>query len=249
MGKTSTDSHPEPAHWALIPCAGRGTRATKEGPKQYQSILGNPLLHYTVKAFESVGAIRQVVVAIAPDDTQFRQLSLGTPGKTVGINCGGSTRALTVANGLNWLAQHGAQPQDWVLVHDAARCLITPEQIERLIATCHDDPVGGLLAVPLPDTLKQAVPGDPARVMATLERQDRWLAQTPQMFRMRTLLQAMANSGAGVTDEASAVEALGLAPRLVAAGSANFKVTYADDFDTAAAVLQHRLSQTNGAGA
>jgi 2-C-methyl-D-erythritol 4-phosphate cytidylyltransferase len=130
---------------------------------------------------------------------------------------------------------------DWVLVHDAARCLVSPESVSRLIDTCQDDAVGGLLALPLPDTLKSEEGG---RVLATVPREHKWLAQTPQMFRLQALhdaLAAVAASGfAGITDEASAMERLGLKPRLVEGSAQNFKVTYPADFALAEAILGSR---------
>jgi 2-C-methyl-D-erythritol 4-phosphate cytidylyltransferase len=145
-----------------------------------------------------------------------------------------------VRRGLDALIRSGAQAADWVLVHDAARCLVTPAQINQLIDACQHDAVGGLLAHPLPDTLKQAADG---RVAATLDRSDKWLAQTPQMFRIGLLTQALdaaESAGSAVTDESSAIEALGLAPRLVAGSAQNFKVTYPDDFALAEAILLNR---------
>jgi 2-C-methyl-D-erythritol 4-phosphate cytidylyltransferase len=144
-----------------------------------------------------------------------------------------------VFNGLSHLRTLGAQESDWVLVHDAARCLITPAQIEQLIDACLSDDVGGLLAHKLPDTLKREAGG---RVAETVERGDKWLAQTPQMFRLGLLSRALAQAGDQVTDESSAIEALGLAPRLVAGSAQNFKVTYPEDFALAEAVLQARQS-------
>jgi 2-C-methyl-D-erythritol 4-phosphate cytidylyltransferase len=133
----------------------------------------------------------------------------------------------------------GADPDDWVLVHDAARCLITPEQINTLIDVCAHDAVGGLLALPLPDTLKQEKHG---RVVATLERTDKWLAQTPQMFRLGALQLALAQAGDAVTDEASAMELGGMSPLLVQGSAQNFKVTYPADFALAQSVLLARSS-------
>ena len=130
---------------------------------------------------------------------------------------------------------------DWVLVHDAARCLITSAQINQLLDACLDDEVGGLLALPLPDTLKAAQAG---RVSATLPRGDKWLAQTPQMFRIGSLLDALQVAGDNVTDESSAIEALGLQPKLVSGSAQNFKVTYPEDFSLADAVLQSRNTRT-----
>lgn len=235
-----------PQFHVLIPCAGTGTRAGGSLPKQYQAVAGQALVLHTLTAFAAVAAaqpaLRQVLVVVAPEDTFLTS----TPAWSV-LPQGGASRAETVARGLAELRARGAQDDDWVLVHDAARCLITPAQIEALMVACSDDPVGGLLALPLPDTLKQAGPaGEPARVQATLERADKWLAQTPQMFRLGQLTQALeqaVRSGVAVTDEASAIEAQGLAPRLVQGSAQNFKVTYPEDFALAEAVLQARKTQ------
>ncbi|MFM8575467.1 MAG: 2-C-methyl-D-erythritol 4-phosphate cytidylyltransferase, partial [Limnohabitans sp.] len=147
----------------------------------------------------------------------------------------------SVFNGLKAMLASGLDGQDWVLGHDAARCLVEPEAVCRLINTCRDDNVGGLLALPLPDTLKSEVNG---RVQQTVPREHKWLAQTPQMFRLQALhdaLAAVASSGfAGITDEASAMERLGLQPRLVEGSAQNFKVTYPADFVLAEAILRSR---------
>ncbi len=221
---------------ALIPSAGIGTRAGVAGPKQYQTLAGQPLVLHTLVAFAAVPRVDQTLVVVAPEDQVLAGLRQHDARYSI-ADCGGSTRAESVFNGLNWLIQEGASAHDWVLVHDAARCLIRPDQINALIDTCLDDEVGGLLALPLPDTLKQAQAG---RVTATLVRQDKWLAQTPQMFRIGSLLEALQLAGAAVTDESSAIEALGLQPRLVPGSAQNFKVTYPEDFALAEAVLQSR---------
>ncbi len=142
-----------------------------------------------------------------------------------------------MAAGLRALRSRGAAASDWVLVHDAARCLLQPAWVERLIDACIDDAVGGLLALPVADTLKEEAEG---RVAATVPRQGRWAAQTPQMFRLGLLEQALAAAGDAVTDEAGAVEAMGLRPLLVAATLENFKVTYPEDFELAARLLGAR---------
>ncbi|MDB5816424.1 MAG: 2-C-methyl-D-erythritol 4-phosphate cytidylyltransferase [Rhizobacter sp.] len=150
---------------------------------------------------------------------------------------GGATRAQTVANGLKVLVERGARPIDWVLVHDAARCLVRPEWIDALIDACLDDEVGGLLAMPLPDTLKSEHEG---RVLATLDRKGKWAAQTPQMFRLGMLADALAAAGASITDEASAIEAAGHAPKLVPGSLENFKITWPADFALAERLLRTR---------
>jgi 2-C-methyl-D-erythritol 4-phosphate cytidylyltransferase len=190
---------------------------------------------HTLAAFEAVPRLTQTVIVVAPDDKFF-----ATVDDSVSIAaCGGLTRATSVFNGLESLLIKGAVAQDWALVHDAARCLVTPSQINALIDACEDDEVGGLLAHKLPDTLKQEVAG---RVGQTLDRSDKWLAQTPQMFRIGTLMTALAQAGDQVTDESSAMEALGLKPKLVPGSAQNFKVTYPDDFALAEAVLTARIA-------
>jgi 2-C-methyl-D-erythritol 4-phosphate cytidylyltransferase len=144
---------------------------------------------------------------------------------------------------LGALLERGAAATDWVLVHDAARCLITPGQINALIDACEQDAVGGLLALKLPDTLKREVDG---RVAQTVERSDKWLAQTPQMFRIGDLQAALQAAGDAVTDESSAMEFLGKAPLLVEGSAQNFKVTYPQDFALAQAVLLARGERPAG---
>lgn len=222
--------------WALVPAAGRGSRTGWAQPKQYQWLAGRRVLDRTLQTLCAVPGVDGVAVVLAPDDTQ----DWVAPPSVHVWRVGGPTRAASVLAGLlGWRAQ-GARDDDWVLVHDAARCLLRPQDVQALLAACRDDPVGGLLALPLADTLKQA--DDAQRVRATLPREDKWLAQTPQLFRLGLLqraLQAHVDSGfAGITDEASAVEALGLAPRLVRGHPANIKLTYAEDFTMAEAMLQ-----------
>lgn len=219
--------------WALIPCAGNGSRSGAVGPKQYQAVAGKPMVLHTLAAFAGVARLAGCLVVVSPGDEFFES----NKGPWQVADCGGAARAQSVANGLDALLTQGASPDDWVLVHDAARCLITPEQINHLIDTCADDAVGGLLALPLPDTLKSASDG---RVAATLERIDKWLAQTPQMFRLGVLQAALKAAGDAVTDESSAMEMAGLRPLLVQGSAQNFKVTYAQDFALAASVLLSR---------
>jgi 2-C-methyl-D-erythritol 4-phosphate cytidylyltransferase len=223
-----------PRYFALIPCAGLGSRAGTAGPKQYERVGGQPMVWHTLSAFAGVKRIARTLVVVAPGDGFFER---NPTTSALVVPAGGPTRAATVANGLRELRRVGAVDQDWVLVHDAARCLVTPELIDRLIDRCKDDEVGGLLAHPLADTLKIAQDG---RVASTLDRGDKWQAQTPQMFRVGMLRQALEAAGDKVTDEASAIEAMGLKPLLVEAGGQNFKVTYPEDFAMAEAVLRGR---------
>nr|MDP2192760.1 2-C-methyl-D-erythritol 4-phosphate cytidylyltransferase [Rhodoferax sp.] len=224
----------ESRFWALIPCAGSGSRAGADGPKQYRQLAGQPMVLHTLAAFAGVARIANSAVVVAVDDDFFTSQEA----TYLIANRGGATRAASVFNGLNFLLQQGAVAHDWVLVHDAARCLITPGQIDALIDACATDEVGGLLAHPLSDTLKSEAGG---RVAATLARSDKWLAQTPQMFRIGMLMDALKQAGDKVTDESSAMEAMGLSPKLVPGSAQNFKVTYPEDFALAEAVLSARL--------
>jgi 2-C-methyl-D-erythritol 4-phosphate cytidylyltransferase len=203
------------------------------------------MVMHTLAAFEQVERLAGGMVVIAKDDGYFPGILKELANTIFSIaNKAGNTRASTVFKGLEALLTHGAAAADWVLVHDAARCLITSEQINALIDACENDSVGGLLALPLPDTLKSEQSG---RVAATLDRSEKWLAQTPQMFRIGVLLQALTAAGdlsdtsnALITDESSAMERLGHAPKLVRGSAQNFKVTYPEDFALAEAVLQNR---------
>lgn len=225
--------------WALIPCAGTGSRSGASGPKQYQAVAGQPMVMHTLAAFAAVRRLSGTMVVVSQGDTFFQTRSHTLSATLLIAACGGSTRASSVFNGLSALVEQGAAATDWVLVHDAARCLITPEQIDRLIDACLSDAVGGLLALKLPDTLKREAG---SRVQATVERADKWLAQTPQMFRIGDLMQALQSAGDSVTDESSAIESLGLHPLLVEGSVQNFKVTYPQDFALAQAVLLARAS-------
>jgi len=224
--------------FALVPCAGVGVRAGTGGPKQYASVGGRAVVAHTLAALAAVPRLTATLVVLASDDLAFDAHAPGFVGERGWVaRCGGATRAASVANGLVELQRRGATLQDWVLVHDAARCLLQPAWVDRLLDACLADDVGGLLALPLPDTLK-AASGD--RVDATVARADKWLAQTPQMFRIGLLAQALVAAGEAVTDESSAVEAFGLAPRLVPGDIENLKLTWPADFAMAARLLETR---------
>jgi 2-C-methyl-D-erythritol 4-phosphate cytidylyltransferase len=224
-----------PRLYALVPCAGIGERAGIDGPKQYAVLAGRSLVAHTLRALAQVKRLQQTLVVLSPQDQAFESHAPGFSGWVARV--GGASRAQSVAQGLNELAGRGAQPKDWVLVHDAARCLVRPEWIDALIDACQHDEVGGLLALPLADTLKQASAG---RVAATVDRAHKWQAQTPQMFRLGDLQQALASAGPAVTDEAGAIEAMGRSPLLVPGSMENFKLTYPSDFALAERLLRTR---------
>ncbi len=237
MPATSSPSVPSPRFWALVPAAGSGSRAGEGPPKQYRVLAGQPLVAHTLAAFAGVARLAGTLVVVAPGGAAALA-GLLPDASFILADCGGASRAESVGNGLAALAAGGAADDDWVLVHDAARCLVTPAAIDALIDACAGDAVGGLLAQPVADTLKAA--DAQGRVAATVDRAGKWQAQTPQMFRLGLLRQALAHAGAQVTDEASAIEALGHRPRLVQGGAQNFKVTWPEDFALAEAVLAAR---------
>lgn len=222
---------------ALVPAAGCGTRFGAASPKQYLQLLGRPLMWHTLSTLCAVEAIDEVAVVISPSDEWFDCYEWALPKLSV-HRVGGASRALSVRQGIEAIAPSG---DDWVLVHDAARCCLSVAMVERLLAEVGEDGVGGLLALPVPDTVKRADSGH--RVAMTLPRQGMWLAQTPQMFRAADLARALAGDlDDSVTDEASAIEMLGLKPLLIEGDASNFKVTWPRDLPLARAILEARKS-------
>ena len=222
-------------HIALIPAAGVGARFGAGKPKQYVEINGQTVLQHTLAVFLAHAQIDHIAVVLSPEDNFFQTASNH---KLSVLKCGGETRAETVRNGLAALLQQGlAAPHDNILVHDAARCCLPPEALSRLIQEAGGQAEGGILAVPVADTLKRA---DAAQhIGATVARAGLWQAQTPQMFRYGQLQKALKNC-TQVTDEAGAIEALGLQPKLVRADATNLKVTYPADLALAAMILRGR---------
>ena len=212
-----------PRYFALVPAAGVGARMGADGPKQYLPLGGKPMLRHTLDAFLSSELITHTYVVVSSGDKQIDTI-VPAHGVTV-LRCGGVSRLESIQNALRQLGEIiGAG--DWVLVHDAARPGLNAALIEKLITTIGDDAVGGLLALPVVDTVKRA--GAP---VATVARDGLWLAQTPQMFRYRLLCDALAaaTDASVITDDASAVEALGLSPMLVEGHPRNLKVTLPAD--------------------
>jgi 2-C-methyl-D-erythritol 4-phosphate cytidylyltransferase len=220
--------------FALVPAAGGGSRIGAQTPKQYLPLAGAPMIRHALATLCAVPAIERVYVVLAPDDAQWPGFD-DLAAKLRVLRCGGATRAESVANGLAAMAGEVAA-DDWLLVHDAARACLTVEHVERLIREVGDDAVGGILAVPVADTLKRE---SGERIAATVPREHLWQAQTPQMFRHGLLSKAL-QAARNVTDEAGAVEALGLKPKLVAADATNLKVTYPLDLHLAEWILANR---------
>ncbi|QOY93203.1 2-C-methyl-D-erythritol 4-phosphate cytidylyltransferase [Massilia sp. UMI-21] len=221
---------PRPAarYVALIPAAGVGARMAAGSPKQYLQIGGKPMLRHALDAFRASALIAHTYVVVSPDDPCIDAI-VPSDGVSV-LRCGGATRMESIRNGLHALRQ-GVSGDDWILVHDAARPGLDAELIARLIVETGEHPAGGLLALPVVDTVKRSVAGETTTSGCTIARDGLWLAQTPQMFRYALLVRALAavTDPAAITDDASAVEALGLAPRLVEGHPRNLKVTLPAD--------------------
>lgn len=207
----------------------------QELPKQYSVLLDKPLIHHTLSVFVAHPSVTRAVVVLHPQDRHWDRYDWSAfAGRLEVLRCGGATRSETVLNGLNAL---DCQPDDWIMVHDAARPCITAVLLDRLTAVLAQDAVGGLLAVPVADTLKRGT-GE-GRVDVTEPRENLWQAQTPQMFRHGLLVRALSACGSRPpTDEAQAVERMGLSPKLVPGARNNLKVTYPEDLHMAEMLLR-----------
>jgi len=217
-------------YWAIIPAAGAGSRMAQDDtlPKQYLEINGRTLLEHSLIRLDSTNLFAGIVVVLDEDDTHWQSL---TPEVSVRVitATGGKERVHSVLNGLAALEGQAAE-DDWVLVHDAARPCIKPQDVAALIQTLADTDVGGLLAMPVNDTIKQA--GADMKVSTTLDRKLLWRAATPQMFRLGLLNRALASAVANdefVTDDAQAMENAGYEMSLVPCSTDNIKVTYPED--------------------
>ncbi len=225
------------SYFALVPAAGSGTRMGSERPKQYLPLVGKPLIYHSLATLCAVERIAKVFVVLAPDDAEWRKHDWSALGpKLTPLFCGGATRAESVRNGLRSTAAQVAA-QDWMLVHDAARPCLATWHVNTLLDEVGGEDAGGILAVPVADTLKRA--DGQRHIAATVSRDFLWQAQTPQMFRHAYLRRAL-EAHPEVTDEAGAMEALGFHPKLVAADATNFKVTYPLDLHLAWLILQQR---------
>jgi 2-C-methyl-D-erythritol 4-phosphate cytidylyltransferase len=225
-----------PKTFALVLAAGQGTRIGDAVPKQYIPVAGKPMMFHSIESLASVSRIERVFVVLAPMDRHWGGYDWSAlPEKVEASFCGGARRAESVLNTLKYHEAHIAK-DDWVLVHDAARPCIQKELVEQFLDEVGDDAVGGLLAIPLADTLKSA--DENLRVAATIPRLALWRAQTPQMFRYDMLRRGLEKKPAA-TDEAEAVESLGYyAPRLVQGEETNIKVTFAEDLQIAEMILK-----------
>jgi 2-C-methyl-D-erythritol 4-phosphate cytidylyltransferase len=218
---------------ALIPAAGVGARMAAASPKQYLPLLGKPMLQHTLEAFAASELVAHTYVVVSADDGYIDSLQL--PGSVTVLRCGGATRMDSILNGLRALAGE-LHDDDMVLVHDAARPGLTPGLIRKLIEEVDGNPAGGLLALPVVDTVKTTRGG----ATQTTPRDGLWLAQTPQMFSYALLLRALGSAPdpTAITDDASAVEMLGFSPQLVEGHPRNLKVTLPSDIRIAEMYLK-----------
>jgi len=233
-----------PKYFALIPAAGYGARMENQLPKQYLSLAGKPMIYHAINTLCQSRRITRVFVVLSPQDPEWQKHDWNMfSDKLTVLYHGGASRAESVLNGLTVApVQFPIDADDWIMVHDAARPLLTQDQLHQLIDELAQDPVGGLLAVPIADTLKRS--GPEKRITKTEPRENLWQAQTPQMFRYGMLLDALSqNEQMNVTDDASAIEAMGLSPRLVHNQDFNFKVTYPQDLELAELIMQKRKTQ------
>ncbi len=224
--------------YALIPAAGSGSRMGGKIEKQYMLLNSVPMIAHAMMVLAREPRISKLFVVLSPTDKRWNNYEWqGWDERLEVLRCGGATRAETVLNGLEAMSKI-CSADDWVLVHDAARPCLPDDMLDKLLDEVADDPVGGLLAVPVADTLKRAAADASSGVRAetTVPRAGLWQAQTPQMFRHGTLVQALRAAGSDMTDEASAIEQLGLQPKLVESDSRNLKVTYPHDLELAALV-------------
>ena len=205
-----------------------------EAPKQYLRLNGKSLIQHVIKVFDQATKINSIHIILSEGDTHWRSTYLNLSSKAQVHHCGGETRAMSVLNGLHAIASQ-ADEDDWILVHDAARPGLSNVLLSQLINSLENDAVGGLLALPLADTLKRA--DSEQYVAATMPRTDLWQAQTPQMFRYGTLKTALTDFKGAATDEAEAIEAMGLKPKLVNGEMRNLKVTYPQDLAVLSALL------------
>ena len=227
-----------PKVFALVLAAGQGTRIGDAVPKQYLPIAGKPMMFHSIEALAAVSRIERLFVVLAPMDRHWGEHDWSAlPEKIEAAFCGGAHRAESVLNTLKHLESRIGK-DDWILVHDAARPCILTELVEQFLDEVGEDPVGGLLAMPLGDTLKRAT-DEHQRVEATIARTGLWRAQTPQMVRYEALRRGL-EKNPQATDEAEAVETLGHAPRLVEGENSNIKVTFAEDIQIAELILEHR---------
>jgi 2-C-methyl-D-erythritol 4-phosphate cytidylyltransferase len=242
LKSSSSDVSPSPRLWAVVPAAGIGKRMGASLPKQYLPLGQRTIIAQTLTRLAAVARLDKIIVCIAQDDTHWEQLQIANH-PLVEVAQGGAERCDSVLNGLDYL-QADASADDWVLVHDVVRPCITAAMVDCLIDAVSDHPVGGLLAARVADTLKR---GDSDNsVVETLDREQFWRAQTPQMFRfglLRDALRKAARESIAVTDESAALENAGYAPRLVENSAENIKITRREDLALAEFIIAQQIKE------
>lgn len=230
-----------PQYHVLIPCAGNGSRMQAVAPKQYLSLNGKPILRHAIDTFETMPIVTKIFIVISAEDTYWSDKLLQGCHKTQVLSCGGDSRAASVHQGLQAMMAQ-VDGDDWILVHDAARPGVDAKMVQRLIDAMQPADIGGLLSLPLADTLKRADASQ--HVSATIPREGLWQAQTPQMFKVGMLQQALMSSlDRQPTDEAQAMEWAGHTPKLVLGDLKNLKITYPHDIAVVSALMQASQSE------
>jgi 2-C-methyl-D-erythritol 4-phosphate cytidylyltransferase len=236
-------------YWAIVPAAGTGSRMGTAVPKQYAMLGSKKIIEHTLERLLEIPSLAGIVVAVSKQDAEWQNLPISQNPLIHSVE-GGAERAHSVLNALLYLRnkelrnkelRNKVQANDWVLVHDAARPCVTLTNIESLCTSLRDDPVGGILAVPVSDTLKQV--NSQKSILNTLDRRLLWQAQTPQLFRYQLLLDCLKKSierNENITDEASAVESCGYSPKIVEGRTDNIKITRPDDLSLAEFILQQQ---------
>jgi len=237
----------KPRYWVIIPAAGIGSRMQADRPKQYLQLSDKTVIEHTLNNLLKYPCFNALYVGLSSSDPYWKTLPL-SQNENIHTYEGGNERVDTVLNGLRALADK-AQPDDWVLVHDVARPCISLKDIEVLVTQLEDHPVGGILGVPVTDTVKKVEGGQVGggQIVETIDRSTLWRAYTPQMFRYQTLLSALEkglNKGLAITDEASAIEAEGLTPEMVKGSVNNIKITQPGDIELAEFYLSKQEKAT-----
>lgn len=228
---------------AIVPAAGVGSRMKADRPKQYLLLNGKTVIEHTIEQLLRFPLINYVVVSVSDSDPYFDELSLSKDSRVIRVS-GGKERADSVLSGLSYVQEK--QLSEWVMVHDAARPCIRHSDIEKLIRHIIPDYIGGILATPVRDTMKQATLDETIDI--TIDRSQLWHALTPQLFTTKLLYSALKNGldqGQAITDEASAIEFIGYKPKLVQGRADNLKITQPEDLDLAEFYLQKMKKETN----
>ena len=227
--------------WAVIPAGGAGTRMAAEQPKQYLMLYRKPMIEHTLTRLAGINEIDRLVVGIAKSDTQWQELDFPSKQRVTPVEAG-RQRVDTVENCLRYIVRAGGR-KDWALVHDAARPCVRPMEIRNLLKAVIQTDSGGLLALPMSDTLKRGIRVDvhSVRAIDTIPRENLWRAMTPQMFKVGSLLSAIEyarQQGIEMTDEASAMEATGMQPLLIPCSPDNIKITLPNDIQFAEMIIK-----------